>query len=158
LPIPLKYVPPPTPTRGPTGRQGRDRDEEDLRGSRHGCDLRPARVAVDGGERREWKGRSSDFRRHLFVPDATYGQTVTASANPGGEDVYVSARCWLLDGTYVFAAFYPVLDGQASIGPLEATTWPDAPAHCTAEEGYFTRNDFGKWVILATDAFEVAAA
>jgi len=98
-------------------------------------------MAANGGN---GKGGRPTSGGHLLVPDATYGQTVTASANPGGEDVYVSARCWLLDGTYVFAAFYPVLDGQASIGPLEATTWPDAPAHCTAEEGYFTRNDFGK--------------
>ena len=104
------------------------------------------------------KGGAPTSEGHLVVPDATYGNTVTASANPGGTDVYVSARCWLLDGTYVFAAFYPVVDGQASIGPLAATTWPNAFAHCTAEEGYFTRNGFGKCVILATDAFEVAAA
>ena len=72
--------------------------------------------------------------------------------------MYDSARCWLLDGRYVFAAFYPVVEGQASVGPLEATTWPNAPAHCTAEEGYSTRNGFRRWVLVATDEFEVVAA
>ena len=43
-----------------------------------------------------------------------YSDLVMASANPGGENVYVSARWGLLDCTYVFAAYYPVLDGQAS--------------------------------------------
>jgi hypothetical protein len=80
------------------------------------------------------------------------------TADPAGADVYVYARCWLLDGTDVIAAFYPLVDGQASIEPLAATTWPNSPAHCTAEDGYFTRNSFGHWVILATDAFEIAVA
>jgi hypothetical protein len=56
-----------------------------------------------------------------MVPDATFGHAVTASANPGGADVYVYARCWLLDGTDVFALL-PVVNGQTSIGLLGATT------------------------------------
>jgi hypothetical protein len=51
-----------------------------------------------------------------------------------------------------------VIDGQASIGPLAATTWTNALGQCTAEGGYFTRNGFGKWVPLAADEFEVAVA
>ena len=45
-----------------------------------------------------------------MVLDATYGQTVTVSANPGETDVYVFTRCWLLDGTQVFAIYYSVID------------------------------------------------
>jgi hypothetical protein len=101
---------------------------------------------------------ASPTESHLVVPDAVYGDTVVATANPGGDDVYVFAQCWLLDGTYVYAAYFPVRDGQAAVGPLAATTWANADANCTAQEGYFTRNGFGKWVTLAGDTFDVAAS
>lgn len=93
---------------------------------------------------------------HLVVPDGVYGETVLASANLGGDGVYVLARCWLIDGTYVFAAYYPVVDNTATLGPLAATTWSNARATCIGEEGYFKREGWGKWVKLATDTFEVA--
>ena len=64
---------------------------------------------------------------------------------------------WTLDETYVFVS-YPVVDGQASIGPPAATTWRNGPLYCTALEGHFTRNGFGRWVVLVSDEFEVAAA
>jgi hypothetical protein len=84
-----------------------------------------------------------------------YGETVSASPNPGGDGAYVLARCWLTDGTYVFAAYYPVVDNKAAVGPLAATTWRNARATCIGEEGYFMRDGWGKWVTLATDTFEV---
>jgi|GEM_PF-6379837 len=110
-------------------------------------------IAESGGR---GKGSGNKVEGHLVVPDTTYGSTVVAAANPGGDDVYVFTQCWLKDGTYVFAAFYSVVDGQAVIGPLRATTWSIAAAGCTAQEGYFTRNGWGKWVVLAADTFEVA--
>jgi hypothetical protein len=113
--------------------------------------------AVAGGNGKG-KGGASTAEGHLVVPDGTWGGTVDAAANPGGENVYVFAQCWLQDGTYVFAAYYPVIGGQASVGPLKATTWPNAAANCTAKEGYFMRDGWGKWVTLAEDAFSVAAA
>ncbi len=116
-----------------------------------------AALPAMAGNNGKGKGAAGATEGHLVVPDAIHGDTVVAVANPGGDKVYVFAQCWLLDGTYVFAAYYPVVNGQASIGPLAATTWPNAAANCTAQEGYFMRDGFGKWVMLAKDEFSVAA-
>lgn len=112
--------------------------------------------AVAGGSGKG-KGGAGATEGHLVVPDATYGDTVMAAANPGGADVYVLAKCYTADGTLVWGGYFPVVNGQASVGPLAATTWPNAAANCTAQEGYFMRDGFGKWIVLAKDEFSVAA-
>ena len=93
---------------------------------------------------------------HITVSDAVYGGMTTATVNPGGENVYVYVTC-RTDGKVVYAAFFPV-DGNnhADIGPLWSTLWSNSSAQCSAEEGYFTRNGFGKWVIAASTTFNVS--
>ena len=57
-------------------------------------------------------------------------------------------QCYAPDfgGEYVYAAFFPAdANNQAQIGPLWSTVWPQSSAACQAQEGYFTRNGFGKW-------------
>lgn len=95
----------------------------------------------------------------VSVPDAAYGSTVTATANPGGADVYVYVQCYTpdIDGKYVYAAFFPVVNGQATVGPLAATTWPNSDAGCTAQEGSFARDGWGKWNPVASTTFHVSA-
>lgn len=88
----------------------------------------------------------------------SHGGTTTATVNPGGADVYVFVRCYTpdLDGAYVYAAYFPVgADQTAVIGPLASSKWTRGAASCIAEEGYFTRNGFGRWVIEASDRFNV---
>lgn len=96
---------------------------------------------------------------HITVAEpVSYGGTTTATVNPGGSDVYVFVRCYTpdLDGAYVYAAYFPVsADNTAAIGPLASSLWTSGGASCTAEEGYFTRNGFGRWVVLASDRFAV---
>jgi hypothetical protein len=94
----------------------------------------------------------------ISVPDALYAGTTTATVNPGGTDVYVYVQCYTPDfgGDYVYAAFFPVdANNQAELGPLWSTLWPQGSASCQAQEGYFTRNGFGKWVDVATTTFRV---
>ncbi len=63
------------------------------------------------------------------------------------------------DGTLVWGGYFAVdSNSQASVGPISAPTWSNASASCTAEEGYFTRDGFGKWVVLAGTTFKVTAA
>jgi hypothetical protein len=105
------------------------------------------------------KGGSTSTEGHLVVPDGVYGHTVTASANPGGTDVYVLAKCFANDGTLVWGGYFAVdANLQAFVGPISAPNWANANASCTAEEGYFTRAGFGKWVGLAATTFKVSAA
>ena len=84
----------------------------------------------------------------------SHGGMTTATVNPGGADVYVFVRCYApdLDGAYVYAAYFPV---TAVIGPLASSLWTSGGASCIAEEGYFARNGFGRWVLLASDHFSV---
>ena len=95
---------------------------------------------------------------YVSVPDSVYAGSTTAVAYPGGKDVYVFVQCYApdFDGRYVYAAYFPV-DGnnQAEIGPLWSSLWPNSGASCTAEEGYFTRDGFGKWKSLASTTFTV---
>jgi hypothetical protein len=105
------------------------------------------------------KGKPSPTEGHLVVPDGVYGGTVTATANPGGADVYILAKCFSANGTLVWGGYFAVdANLKASIGPIAAQNWSNSSASCTAEEGYFTRAGFGKWVVLAATTFKVAAA
>ena len=95
----------------------------------------------------------------ITVPDAAYGGTTTATVNPGGTNTYVFVQCYAPDfgGTYVYAAYFPVdSSNHAQLGPLWSTLWPQGNAACRAQEGYFTRNGFGRWESLATTTFRVA--
>ncbi len=85
-----------------------------------------------------------------------HGGSTTATVNPGGTDVYVFVQCYAADGAYVYAAYSPVsAEKTASIGPLTSPVWAGGGANCTAQEGYFTRNGFGKWVVSAATEFTV---
>jgi hypothetical protein len=112
----------------------------------------PAHAAKGG------KGRNaSSSDPSIVVPDAVYGDEVVATATPGGSDVYVFVQCY--NPEYVYAAYFLVdAGGYATLGPLHASTWPNSAARCTASEGYFTRDGFGKWVEYASTTFNVGAA
>ena len=87
-----------------------------------------------------------------------HGETTVATVNPGGGDVYVRVRCWAPDlgGAFVYGRYFAVdSSNQATLGPLASTLWTDGAATCIAEEGYFTRNGLGKWVVNATMTFSV---
>lgn len=95
----------------------------------------------------------------ISVPDAVWGGTTTATVNPGGESAEVFVQCYAPDfgGTYVYAAYFSVnASDQALIGPLWSTLWPQGAASCRAQEGYFKRAGFGRWVALATTTFSVS--
>jgi hypothetical protein len=84
-----------------------------------------------------------------------HGDTTTATVNPGGTDVYVRIRCWQ-DGTLVYGKFVDVdAANQAVLGPLASVHWTSGGATCEAEEGYFTRNGLGRWVVSASTSFHV---
>lgn len=103
-------------------------------------------------------GGNGAARGVITVPDATYGGTTTAIVNPGGAETYVFAQCYAPDfgGTYVYAAYFPVdAANQAQIGPLTSSLWQGGNASCRAQEGYFARAGFGRWVSLATTTFRV---
>ena len=105
------------------------------------------------------KGGGGSVTGHISVPDATYGGTTTATVNPGDPNTYVLVQCYAPDfgGSYVYAAYFPVdtATKQATIGPLSSTLWARGAASCRAQEGYYTRNGFGRWVVLATTTFRV---
>lgn len=110
-----------------------------------------AAIAAKGGGNGAVKGV-------ITVPDAAYAGMTTATVNPGGANTYVFVQCYAPDfgGTYVYAAYFPVdANNQAAIGPLWSTLWPQGDASCRAQEGYFTRNGFGRWVSEATTTFSV---
>ena len=99
-------------------------------------------VAAKGG------GGNGPATGVISVPDAAYGGMATATVNPGGADTYVFVQCYAPDfgGKYVYAAYVPVdANNQAAVGPLWSTLWPRGDASCQAQEGYFTRNGFGRW-------------
>lgn len=85
-----------------------------------------------------------------------HGETTTVSVTPGGENVYVFVRCY--NPEFVYAAYFPVdSNGNATIGPLTSSLWASGGANAIAEEGYFRRDGFGRWVVLASTEFEVLA-
>ena len=96
---------------------------------------------------------------HITVADATWGGMTTATVNPGGEDTYVLVKCYAPDfgGAFVYARYFEAdANNRAEIGPLSSSLWPRGDGSCTAEEGYYTRNGFGRWVVLASTTFKVA--
>ena len=106
------------------------------------------------------KGGGGSLTGHISVPDATYGGMTTATVNPGDADTYVLVQCYAPEfgGSYVYARYFPVDPNtkQASIGPLSSTLWARGDASCRAQEGYYTRNGFGRWVVLAETTFRVS--
>jgi len=106
------------------------------------------------------KGGGGGATGVISVPNATYGGMTTATVNPGTEGTYVLVQCYAPDfgGAYVYAAYFPVDSSSktATIGPLSSTLWSRGDASCRAQEGYYTRNGFGRWVSLATTTFSVS--
>jgi len=94
----------------------------------------------------------------ITVPDAEYAGMTTATVNRAGADMHVFVQCYAPDsgGTYVYAAYFPVdSSNHAAVGPLWSTLWPRGDASCQAQEGYFTRDGFGRWESVATTTFRV---
>ena len=106
------------------------------------------------------KGGGGAATGDISVPNATYGGMTTATVNPGGEDTYVFVQCYAPDLVVRTStrAYFPVDSSSktAAIGPLSSTLWPEGDASCRAQEGYYTRNGFGRWVSLATTTFSVS--
>jgi hypothetical protein len=96
---------------------------------------------------------------HITVVEpVAHGQSTTATVNPGGSDVYVRVRCYApsFGGTLVYGRFFDVdSENHATIGPLASSLWTSGGASCNAQEGYVTRDGFGKWVVLASTNFTV---
>jgi hypothetical protein len=94
---------------------------------------------------------------HLTVDQpVAYGGMTIAHANPGGTNVYVFSQCWDAAGNYVYARYSAVnADNTSAVGPMSSDVWSGGGASCTAKEGYFTRNGFGRWVTLAETTFTV---
>ncbi len=96
----------------------------------------------------------------ITVPDTPYGSVVEAtvsSVHGDGDDTYVFVQCYQGDD-YVFAAYYPVVDGKASCGPLSSFLWPSGAAQGVATEGWFPAKGFGSWKELASTTFQVTEA
>ena len=85
--------------------------------------------------------------------------TATATATATGDELYVFAQCYSpgITGKYVYAAYFLVENGTATLGPLTSTLWPNSDGECTADLGYFTRSGFGKWVSYSKTNFSVKA-
>lgn len=111
-----------------------------------------AALAAKGG------GGSGHPAGVITVPDALYAGMTTATVNPGGTNTYVFVQCYTpqFGGEYVYAAYFPVDESdRAEIGPLWSTLWLQGDADCRAQEGYFKRDGFGRWVPLASTTFRV---
>jgi hypothetical protein len=104
-------------------------------------------------------GGGSGDNGHITVPDAVYGGMTTATVNPGGDNVHVLVKCYTADGSFVYAANFPMdTNKNANIGPLWSTLWSNSSAECLAEEGYYTRNGFGEWTVVASTTVNVSPA
>lgn len=106
------------------------------------------------------KPRATAVAAAISAPNSVYGSTVTATVATDRTDAEVFTQCYTptLDGTYVYAAFSPVVGGQSQLGPLWATTWARSDATCTAQLGYVTRDGWGRWTVLASTTFMVTAS
>lgn len=93
----------------------------------------------------------------ITVPDAVYGGTTVASVTNEHLNDVVFVQCYqsTFGGTYVYAAYFEVFDGQATLGPLASTLWPGGDADCTAQHGWFTGRGFGAWKVIAETTFHV---
>ena len=83
----------------------------------------------------------------ISVPDVQYAGTTTATVNPAvpTRTSSCSARPGL-GGKYVYAAYFPV-DFEQRAHDRSAVVDAMAPGSrlLPAQEGYFTRNGFGRW-------------
>jgi len=97
----------------------------------------------------------------ITVADAVYGGDATAVVNPGGSGIHVLVKCYAPDlgGVGVYGGYFPAdANNRATIGPLRSSIWSNSAATCTAEEGYFMRDGWGKWVTIASTTFRVSEA
>ena len=117
-----------------------------------------APAIADKGGNGNGNGGNGPSTGVITVSDAVYAGMTTATVNPGGADTYVFVQCYAPDfnGAYVYAGVLPGgFDQPSSDRALWSTLWPQGDASCQAQEGYFTRNGFGRWVDLATTTFHV---
>jgi hypothetical protein len=102
------------------------------------------------------------YEGSISVADTVWGGTTTAIVDApapprDATDNYVFAQCWALDGEYLYAAFFPIVDGTSVLGPFKTgSTWTTSEsANCKATISFFRRDGFGKRVDLATTNFNV---
>lgn len=125
----------------------------------------------NGGNNSSTNPKNSSYS--ISITDTTWNGYTAASVIGdvnSVKDPNVFVQCYkpTFDGLYVYAAYFPVINGiAANIGPMMAdgrvynggaTLWgsPEA-ADCKASLGYITRDGFGKWVELTSTTFRVSA-
>lgn len=93
----------------------------------------------------------------ITVADATYAGYTIASVDANHPDSLVFVQCYTPDfeGTYVYAAYFVVIDKQATVGPLWSTLWYPSSADCVATHGWFSARGFGEWKVIASTTFHV---
>lgn len=96
----------------------------------------------------------------LSTATTPHGSTISAGVTTNSPyDNRLFTQCYspTMGGTYVYAAYSGIENGQSLIGPLTSSLWPDSGAECSVKLGYFTRDGFGKWVTLSSSSFKVTA-
>ena len=89
----------------------------------------------------------------ITVPDGVYGETVTATVNPGGTGAWARAFCYQ-DGELVYVEYVRVNADNHAVFTLGPTpSWEGGDASCVAEELKLRSN--GSWRVLASTRFNV---
>lgn len=89
----------------------------------------------------------------ISVPDGVYGETVTATVNPGGTGSWARAFCYQ-DGELVYAEYVRVnADNRATFTLGPTPSWQGGDANCVADELKLRSN--GSWRVLASTKFHV---
>jgi hypothetical protein len=90
----------------------------------------------------------------ITVPDGVYGETVTATVNPGGTGSWARASC-NQDGEVVYVEYVRVnADNHATFTLGPTPSWEGGDAACVAEELKLRSN--GSFRVLASTEFSVA--
>lgn len=95
----------------------------------------------------------------ITVPDTVHGGMTVATCSTDKPDSYVFVRGFTPDletGQPVYAAYFPVVDGVATIGPIEGFLWQSGEGECHAEHGWFAAQGFGPWKVIASTTFDVS--
>jgi len=108
-------------------------------------------------------GPGNGAAAHIWVDDTTYAATTDARVivpDPplGATENYVYAQCWALDGTYLYAAVFPIVERDSVLGPFwTGSTWTTpAPANCLASVVYWEDGGWGLMVSVVSAEFFVS--
>lgn len=119
------------------------------------------------------KGKTTTSGNYsVYVANGTWNGTTTATiigdlSTVKEPKVYIECFKPSFDGQKIFAAFYDVVNGSATVGPFYADgrnsnggvpLWGSPEkADCKATVGYVTRDGWGKWTALGSTTFVVNA-